>query len=56
MEKKFRSILVESIFGPFYKFKEWDFSNAACEDASGNPHDESSSTEDDGDGEEEKKS
>mmetsp|Transcript_32431 Transcript_32431/g.47994 ORF Transcript_32431/g.47994 Transcript_32431/m.47994 type:complete len:825 (+) Transcript_32431:312-2786(+) len=45
----------ESIFGPFYKFKEWDFSNAACEDASGNPHDESSSTEDDGDGEEKKR-
>lgn len=26
----------ESIFGPFYKFKEWDFSNAASEDVNTN--------------------
>ena len=28
----------ESIFGPLYKFKEWDFANAACEDEVKNPN------------------
>ena len=25
----------ENIFGPFYKFQEWEFSNAACDDDDG---------------------